>query len=152
MANILVVDDDRDIRQLVSTTLYLHGHDVSQAESGEEAIERVEENMPDLIVLDVMMPGMTGWDVLKELRKRGLKGKTRVLMLTAKTQETDYASGFKLGADEYVTKPFDPDEFALSVSETLMLTPEELKQKRHDELEKANLLSWVESVFEEPED
>lgn len=152
MARILVVDDDDDIRRLVATTLFLHGHEVVEAESGEEAIEKVESDTPDLVVLDVMMPGMTGWEVLKEMRNRGLKGSTRVLMLTAKTQETDYALGFKLGADAYVTKPFDPDEFALSVSETLMLSPEQLIQKRNEELDKANLLSRVESIFEEKQE
>lgn len=150
MAKILVVDDEKDIRRLLVHTLGLHGHDVVEASTGEEAVDLVGQEAPDLMVLDVMMPGMTGWDVLKELRKKG-KRKTRVLMLTAKTQEMDYQMGWKLGADEYVSKPFDPDELALSVSETLMLSLDQLQQKRTEELEKANLLQWVESVFEEDE-
>lgn len=149
MAKILVVDDEPDIRKLVATTLDLHGHTVEQAGSGQEAIEKIRWFKPDLMVLDIMMPEMTGWDVLKEMRRGGLKGRTRVLVLTAKTQELDYATGWRLGVDDYVTKPFDPDELALSVSETLMLSPEQLQQKRTEELEKAHLLSWVESVFDE---
>lgn len=152
MARILVVDDEKDIRKLVSHTLGFHGHDIVEAASGGEAIERIKAQSPDLIVLDIMMPDMNGWDVLRELRKRGLKGKSRVLVLTAKTQEVDFATGWRLGVDDYVTKPFDPDELALAVSETLMLSPEQIRQKRTDELEKANLLSWVESVFDEPEE
>lgn len=149
MAKILIVDDEKDIRRLISHTLGFHGHEVLEAGSGEEAIEKVREAKPDLIVLDIMMPDMDGWDVLRELRKRGLRGKTLVLVLTAKTQEIEYATAWRLGVDDYVTKPFDPDELALVISETLMLSPEQRQQKKNEELEKANLLSWVESVFEE---
>lgn len=149
MAKILVVDDEKDIRRLIWHTLGFHGHELAEAESGIDAVKKVREFKPDLMVLDIMMPGMNGWDVLRELRKQGLKRHTRVLVLTAKAQEVDYATGWKLGVDDYMTKPFDPDELALAVSETLMLSPEQLQQKRTDELEKANLLSWVESVFDE---
>lgn len=149
MAKILVVDDEKDIRKLIWHTLGFHGHEMAEAGSGVEAVKKVREFKPDLMVLDIMMPGMDGWDVLRELRKHGLKRHTRVLVLTAKAQEVDYATGWKLGVDDYMTKPFDPDELALSVSETLMLSSEQLQQKRTDELEKANLLSWVESVFDE---
>jgi DNA-binding response OmpR family regulator len=147
MAKILVVDDDENIRRLVSFTLTDLGHEVIEAANGNEAVAAVRDHEPVLMVLDVMMPGMDGFAVLKELRRAGMKGKTRVVMLTAKTQETDFAAGYNLGADDYLTKPFDPDELALQVTETLMLSPEQLQRKKEEEIERATLLSRIESAF-----
>lgn len=147
MAKILVVDDDENIRRLVSFTLTDLGHEVIEAGNGNEAVAAVREHEPVLMVLDVMMPGMDGFAVLKELRRAGMKSKTRVVMLTAKTQETDFVAGYNLGADDYLTKPFDPDELALQVTETLMLSPEQLQRKKEEEIERATLLSRIESAF-----
>lgn len=147
MAKILVVDDDESIRRLVSFTLTDLGHEVVEAANGTEAISAVRNTEPVLIVLDVMMPGMDGLEVLKELRRLGLKRNMRVVLLTAKTQETDFVAGYNLGADDYLTKPFDPDELALQVTETLMLSPEQLRRKKEEEIEKATLLSRIESAF-----
>lgn len=147
MAKILVVDDDKDIRRLVKTTLQDTTHQLWEAGSGEEAIEIIEERRPDLMILDIMMPGMDGMGVLRELRRRNLRGRMRVLILTAKTQESDFVAGYKLGADEYVTKPFDPDELALAVTETLMLSDDQLQKKRDEEIERARILSRLESLF-----
>jgi DNA-binding response OmpR family regulator len=147
MAKILVVDDDENIRRLVSFTLTDLGHEVIEASGGNEAVAAVRDHEPVLMVLDVMMPGMDGFAVLKELRRTGMKGKTRVVMLTAKTQETDFVAGYNLGADDYLTKPFDPDELALQVTETLMLSPEQLQRKKEEEIERATLLSRIESAF-----
>jgi DNA-binding response OmpR family regulator len=147
LAKILVVDDDESIRRLVSFTLTDLGHEVIEAANGHEAISVVRDSEPVLIVLDVMMPGMDGFGVLRELRRLGLKRNTRVVLLTAKTQETDFVSGYNLGADDYLTKPFDPDELALQVTETLMLSPEQLQRKKEEEIEKATLLSRIESAF-----
>jgi DNA-binding response OmpR family regulator len=147
LAKILVVDDDESIRRLVSFTLTDLGHEVVEAATGQEAISAVRDGEPVLIVLDVMMPGMDGLEVLKELRRLGLKRNTRVVLLTAKTQETDFVAGYNLGADDYLTKPFDPDELALQVTETLMLSPEQLQRKKEEEIEKATLLSRIESAF-----
>jgi DNA-binding response OmpR family regulator len=147
LAKILVVDDDESIRRLVSFTLTDLGHELVEAATGQEAISEVRDGEPVLIVLDVMMPGMDGLEVLKELRRLGLKRNTRVVLLTAKTQETDFVAGYNLGADDYLTKPFDPDELALQVTETLMLSPEQLQRKKEEEIEKATLLSRIESAF-----
>jgi two-component system alkaline phosphatase synthesis response regulator PhoP len=147
VAKILVVDDDENIRRLVSFTLTDLGHEVIEAANGNEAVAAVRDNEPMLMVLDVMMPGMDGFAVLKELRRAGLKRNTRVVMLTAKTQETDFVAGYNLGADDYLTKPFDPDELALQVTETLMLSPEQLQRKKEEEIERATLLSRIESAF-----
>lgn len=147
MAKILVVDDDESIRKLVSFTLSELGHDVAEAADGQEAVNSIRDDEPNLMVLDVMMPGMDGLAVLRELRRNGLKRNTRVVLLTAKAQESDFVAGYNLGADDYLTKPFDPDELALQVTETLMLSAEQLQQKKDEEVEKAALLSRIESAF-----
>lgn len=149
MARILVVDDEPSIRQLVAFTLEDLGHEVTEATDGDEAVEKIQDMIPDLVVLDVMMPRMDGWGVLQELRRLGIKRQTRVILLTAKSAENDFVLGWKLGVDDYVTKPFDPDELAIVVNETLMSTLEQLQQKRSDELEKSNLLQRIESAFGE---
>ena len=149
MARILVVDDEPAIRQLIVFTLDDLGHTVLEAANGEEAIAAVNEHHPDLLLLDVMMPKVDGWAVLRELRRTGLKRNTRVVLLTAKSGENDFVNGWKLGVDEYLTKPFDPDELAISVNEILLMSSEQIQQKRLDELEKSNLLSRIEAAFGE---
>lgn len=149
MAKILVVDDEPSIRQLIVFTLREEGHELVEAVDGEQAVDLIEEHEPDLVVLDVMMPKLDGWGVMRELKRRGLKRSTRVLLLTAKTAESDFLNGWKLGVDEYLTKPFDPDVLAETVYETLTMTNEQIQQKRMEELEKSNLLSKIESLFGE---
>lgn len=149
---ILVVEDEESIRRLVRMTLAALGHEVIEAADGEEAMELVREERPDLIVLDIMLPKLDGWGVLRELRRSGLRRKTRVLLLTAKSSETDFVMGWRLGVDEYMTKPFDPDELAMVVDQTLMMSAEAIREKRLEELEKANLLSRIESAFGEGTD
>lgn len=149
VAKILVVDDEASIRELVSFTLEDLGHEVLQAKDGEDAVKKVAEEEPDLIVLDVMMPKLDGWGVLRELRRSKHRKQMRVVMLTAKSAENDFVLGWKLGVDDYLTKPFDPDELAIAVNETLMSSPEQLAQKRMRELDKSNLLSRIESAFGE---
>lgn len=149
VAKILVVDDESSIRELVSFTLEDLGHEVIEARDGEDAIRKVNSDQPDLIVLDVMMPKLDGWGVLRELRRSQHRKQMRVVMLTAKSAENDFVLGWKLGVDDYLTKPFDPDELAIVVNETLMSSPEQLAEKRTRELDKSNLLSRIEATFGE---
>ena len=149
MAKILVADDESSIRKLILFTLSDAGHEVYEASDGEDAIAKAESISPDLIVLDVMMPKHDGWEVLRELRRRGIRRHIRVIMLTAKSAERDFVTGWKLGIDDYMTKPFEPDELALTVNETLMMSSEQIQERRKAELEKANLLSRIESAFGE---
>lgn len=103
MTKILVVDDDKDIRSILTDILTERGYGVTEASSGESALELVDESSFDLILLDVMMPDMDGWSVLREIRSRPYMP---VIMLTARDLENDEVFGFELGADEYITKPF----------------------------------------------
>jgi two-component system alkaline phosphatase synthesis response regulator PhoP len=104
MKRILVVEDNANLAFGLSTSLELEGHEVVVAEDGHEGLRRAREMGPDLIVLDLMLPGMDGYRVLKALREEG-RG-VPVLILTARGEEADKVLGFRLGADDYVTKPF----------------------------------------------
>ena len=149
MARILIADDDPDIRALVVYALADQDHEVSVAKDGREALEQVEASPPDLMLLDIMMPELDGYDVLRALAERELAEDVKVLVLTAKGSERDWKLGYDLGADRYMTKPFDPDELLATVIEMLSSTAEELAAKREQEQDRANLLSQLESIFGE---
>ena len=149
MARILIADDDADIRQLVIYALADEGHEVSVAKNGQEAVDHVAGAPTDLMLLDIMMPEMDGYDVLRALDERGLRGQTKILVLTAKGSERDWKLGYDLGADRYMTKPFDPEELLQTVGDMLTASNEELEAKREEEQDRANLLSQLESIFGE---
>ena len=119
VTSVLVADDDRDIRELVSFKLQAAGYDVVTASDGTDALAQVIAHRPDVAVLDVMMPGLSGTDVLRAVRAHPEVGGTRVILLTAKAQEQDVAAGFALGADDYVVKPFSPRELLSRVQAVL---------------------------------
>ncbi len=150
MAEVLVVDDDPDIRMLVAFALEDSGYAVRQAPDGDAALDAVEQKAPDAMVLDVMMPGTDGFGVLRGLRQRGIRGDMRVLILTCKTEERDHLRGWELGADEYLTKPFDPEELVARVKFLLASSPEALGDRRDAELQKAELLDRLEAAFRSP--
>jgi len=147
MARICVADDDADIRHLLEFALKHEGHDVVAVENGELAVAAVADAPPDILVLDVMMPKMTGHEVLDELGRLGLRESTKVVMLTAKTAEKDWAEGYERGADLYLTKPFDPDELFAAVRELESFSHAQLKERREAERTKANLLAQLESLL-----
>ena len=119
---ILVVDDEPDIVALVAYHLAKHGYRVFTASSGPDALEAVAKDVPSLIVLDLMLPGKSGYDVLKELRAHTETRDIAVLMLTARKEEEDRILGLALGADDYLTKPFSPQELVLRVGAILRRT------------------------------
>jgi two-component system phosphate regulon response regulator PhoB len=118
-ARILVVEDERDISALVAYHLTKEGYRVRTAEGGQEALELAETERPDLVVLDLMLPGFSGYDVLTELHRRPELGDVPVIVLTARREEADRVKGLELGADDYVTKPFSPRELILRVGAVL---------------------------------
>jgi DNA-binding response OmpR family regulator len=105
---ILIVDDDPVIVRLLQINFRLEGYEVDTASRGEEALERVRENRPDVVVLDVMMPGIDGWEVCRQLKENPAVRHVPVIFLSARAQDEDRQRGYALGVDEYVTKPFDP--------------------------------------------
>jgi two-component system, OmpR family, phosphate regulon response regulator PhoB len=117
--HILVVDDEPDISALVAYHLARESYRVRTAADGAEAMRSVELEQPDLVVLDLMLPGMSGLEVLQELRRREETRHIPVLLLTARREETDRIEGLKLGADDYLPKPFSPQELVLRVGAIL---------------------------------
>jgi two-component system phosphate regulon response regulator PhoB len=116
---ILVVDDEPDITALVAYHLAKAGYRVSTASNGPDALKAAREERPDVVILDVMLPGASGYDVLDELRRRDETKEVGVILLTARREEPDRIRGLTLGADDYLTKPFSPHELALRVSALL---------------------------------
>ena len=116
MTSILVVDDDDDIRALVGELLERAGHVVIKAPDGESALKLFYSRKPDLVVLDVSMPGLDGWEVLNRIRELS---DVPVLMLTARAEELEKVRGLRAGADDYVTKPFGRQELLARVDATL---------------------------------
>jgi two-component system phosphate regulon response regulator PhoB len=116
---ILVVDDEADIVALVAYHLAKSGYRVSTASSGTEALEAARRERPALLVLDLMLPGMSGYEVLEQLRAGEATRDLAVLMLTARREEQDRIQGLSLGADDYLTKPFSPQELVLRVGAIL---------------------------------
>jgi two-component system phosphate regulon response regulator PhoB len=116
---ILVVDDEADITALVAYHLAKAGYRVSTATNGTEALKAAREERPDVVVLDLMLPGLSGYEVLAELRKRDETRDVGVILLTARRDEPDRIKGLSLGADDYLTKPFSPAELGLRVQALL---------------------------------
>ena len=115
-AHVLVVDDDEDVRRMVSTYLALDGFEAQEANSAAAAVEAIRHDRPDLVLLDVMMPGRDGLDLLAELRRAG---DLPVIMVTARGGEADRVMGLRLGADDYMVKPFSPAELVARINAVL---------------------------------
>jgi two-component system phosphate regulon response regulator PhoB len=116
---ILVVDDEPDITALVAYHLAKSGYRVSTAANGPDALRAAREERPDVVVLDLMLPGVSGYDVLAELRRLDETREVGVILLTSRREEADRIRGLSLGADDYLTKPFSPAELALRVAALL---------------------------------
>ncbi len=118
-AHVLVVDDERDITALVAYHLARAGYRVTTAGSGPAALQAIAAEPPDLVVLDLMLPGRSGYEVLDELRRGDATRDVGVIVLTARREESDRIRGLAGGADDYLTKPFSPDELVLRIGAVL---------------------------------
>lgn len=117
--SILIVDDDPDSLDIVRTFLESRGYHVTTAPDGQSALSRLEEVQPALVLLDVMMPGMDGWEVARVIKNHPDFGDTRVVMLTARSGFADKQEGLRSGADDYIVKPIRLDELATRVEKNL---------------------------------
>jgi len=134
---ILVVEDEEDILELVSFNLKKQGYQVKGVTSGEEALQEVRRKIPSLIILDLMLPGVDGFDVCKSLKNDPRTKAVPIVMLTARSEEADIVIGLELGADDYLTKPFSPKELIARVRAILRrsktdISDQEILQKVHD--------------------
>ncbi len=115
MSRILIVDDEPGIVEILSEHLALEGYDVAAASSGEAALELMQRSQPDLVILDVMLPGMDGYEVCTRMQVNPDLSQVPVIMLTARTLTDDLVSGYERGADDYITKPCDLDELLIRI-------------------------------------
>jgi two-component system phosphate regulon response regulator PhoB len=116
---VVIADDDPDIRRLVQITVSNAGCDVTVASDGEQALELIRQSPPDLVILDVLMPRMDGWEVARELKADPLTQSIPIMFLTSRGQEHDVLEGFNSGAADYMVKPFSPRELQVRVRAVL---------------------------------
>lgn len=119
MPKILIAEDERDIRDLITFTLKFSGYEVIQATNGEEALQAARDNHPDLIMMDVRMPKMTGYEACRHLKADPDLKHIPVVFLSAKGQESEVQTGLDVGATDYILKPFAPDDLLRRVGELL---------------------------------
>ncbi|HTR50623.1 MAG TPA: response regulator [Kofleriaceae bacterium] len=136
--HVLVADDDAWILRMVATVLEKRGYSVETAVDGEDALARALARPPDLLITDVMMPKMDGWALVRQLRAHAELAMLPVIFLTALSSEDDRIRGFRLGADDYVTKPFRFEELDLRVAKTLRRTAQTVQETR-DQLNSSGL-------------
>lgn len=137
---VLVVDDEPDVLLLCRVNLEFEGYEVVEASDGQQAMEKVGEHRPDVILLDVMMPRMDGWQVLSALKADESLRDIPVVMLTAKVQDADQIRGWSAGVAEYITKPFSPLSLSQVIRDVLDNDPEEEERRRRLILEKLQLM------------
>jgi DNA-binding response OmpR family regulator len=123
MARILVAEDERDIRELIGFTLRHHGHEVLTASNGEDALAIALRELPDLVLLDIRMPRLTGYDVCRRLRAEPTTQHSPVAFLSAKGQDSEVQAGMDAGATDYILKPFAPDQLVNRVALLLGQAP-----------------------------
>ena len=138
----LIIEDDGNIAELLRLYLEKDGFDVQRAADGGEGMEMFRAFAPDIILLDIMLPVMDGWSVLREVRKAG---KTPVIMLTAKSETPDKVSGLELGADDYMTKPFEPKELLARIHAVMRRSDDGGEQKKTKRLEFDKLIVDLDS-------
>jgi DNA-binding response OmpR family regulator len=148
---VAIVDDDSAFANYLRTFLSLRGYETRSYSRGDELVAAVKAgDPPDIVLLDVMMPGMNGFEVLAALRERNLAARTRIVLMTCRTSGRDHLRGWELGADEYVTKPFEPGLLAARLRELLAAPPDALAERRSSELQKAALLDRLEATMRPP--
>ncbi len=131
---VLVIDDEPGIIEIIETNLEGDGFEVISASNGKEGLEKIKNEAPELVVLDVMMPEMDGWEVLRSIEQDPNTAGLPVIMLTAKAADEDYIHGLEEGAVEYITKPFLPLELANRIKITLMVLNPRMRDERRKNL------------------
>jgi DNA-binding response OmpR family regulator len=128
MSKVLIVDDEPDVLLLLRVNLEAAGYDTVLAADGETALERIDDSAPELVLLDIMMPVMDGWGVLRALE--GRPAAPRVIVVSAKSSDRNIVQALTSGALEYITKPFDPDDLLRTVARVLKGSLAELEEQR----------------------
>lgn len=129
---VLLIDDNANLLKLISIILRQSGFDVHMAHSGNLGVSMAEKEQPDLVLLDVMMPDMNGYDVCRRIRENPDLGKTRIVLFSAMSRRKDKEAGYEAGADDYLIKPIHPVELVNKVREVLSCSREELAESRRE--------------------
>lgn len=148
MARILIVDDDAPIRQLMHVVLTHEGHDVVEAQGAREALGLIEQQLPDVVMLDLLMPEMDGWLFLDELRSRGLRNRTRVVIVSAFGDAPTVERGRAEGALGHITKPFEIEALVAAVRSALEQEPAELAHRRERVEELGELIKEINTLVQ----
>jgi DNA-binding response OmpR family regulator len=130
MARIYVCDDNADVRHVVIYSLTDDDHEIVMLKDGEAALEALLADAPDLLILDLMMPGADGYEILSQIESWGIRDQMRTIVLTARASDEVRRRALDLGADEFITKPFDPEVLAQAVAHLLSLSPADLRARR----------------------
>lgn len=138
---VLVVDDEPDVLLLCRVNMEFAGHQVIEASDATIGMEKTLAESPDLIVLDIMLPGKDGLAMLRDLRNDERVASIPVILLTAKTQNQDVLTGYDAGADDYITKPFSPSVLMNSIEQVLRMSPEERQERRRKAMQRAGQYS-----------
>ncbi len=133
-AKVLIVDDEPDVLLLLRVNLEAAGYRTVLAADGETALSRIDDANPDVVLLDIMMPVMDGWGVLRALSER--ESAPRVVVVSAKSSDRDIVRALTSGALDYVTKPFDPDDLVDIVAVTVASSPDELEERRRQKIDR----------------
>jgi DNA-binding response OmpR family regulator len=149
-SQILVIEDEAQIRTLIRAALDANRYRLVEAESGEKGLELLARERFDLLLLDLRLGGITGWDVLDAMRARGLRDGLRVIILTAQSAERDILRGWREGVDQYCMKPFEVAQFVRLVEDVLTASDTDLAKMRQAELEKTQLLHLLDNAFDGP--
>ena len=137
---ILVVDDEEDLLELVRYTLAKEGHSITCVDTGEKAVDSVQHKLPDLIVLDLMLPGIDGLEVCRRLKRDSTTRDVPIIMLTAKSEERDVITGLDGGADDYITKPFSPRVLLARVKSLLRRKDVEIRSQQETTIQVRDLI------------
>lgn len=147
MTKVVIVDDNESLRTSVERLLAKNDIQVVGVGAGFPAIQIVPYEAPDVLLLDVGLPDLDGWQVLERLKKERMLGDTRVIMLTASAAEADYLRGWRMGVADYLSKPCPARVLLEAVEAVVAATPEQIIEKQTRELEKAQLLHRIETAF-----
>jgi DNA-binding response OmpR family regulator len=148
MARVLIVDDDAPIRTLMKVVLTHEGHDVVQAAGAREGLAAIEEQLPDVVLLDLLMPEMDGWLFLDELRSRGLRNRTRVVIVSAFGDAPTVERGRAAGALGHITKPFEIEALVAAVRSALEQEPQEMAHRRERVEELGELIKEINTLVQ----
>lgn len=127
---ILIVEDERDIAEMIEYNLQKEGYETVCVSSGEDAVSAAKKKSPDLVILDIMLPGIDGFETCKKLKNTEITSNIPIIMLTAKSREADKVAGLEIGADDYMTKPFSPRELTARIKAVLRRGEPVLLQKK----------------------